>query len=77
MSYANEVSGPGVIVQDIFSEAGDTRSAESVHRAYHVQAYSVKDVLTEIGHAARRRPAAAIGIAVLGGFLLGVAIRSR
>ena len=53
-------------------------AADSVQRAAHyVQAHSVKDVLNGIERAARRRPVAAIGIAVVAGFLVGRAIRSR
>jgi hypothetical protein len=53
-------------------------AADGVQRAaQYVQAYSVKDVISGVGRAARRRPAAAIGIAVLAGFLVGRAIRSR
>jgi hypothetical protein len=53
-------------------------AAEGVQRAAHyVQAHSVKDIWSGIGSAARRRPVAAIGIAVVAGFLVGRAIRSR
>jgi ElaB/YqjD/DUF883 family membrane-anchored ribosome-binding protein len=53
-------------------------AAENVQRAAHyVQAHSVRDIFTGIDRAARRRPVAAIGIAVAAGFLLGRAIRSR
>jgi hypothetical protein len=53
-------------------------AAGGIQRAAHyVRANSVKDVFAGIGHAARRRPAAAIGIAVVAGFLVGRAIRSR
>jgi ElaB/YqjD/DUF883 family membrane-anchored ribosome-binding protein len=53
-------------------------AADHVQRAAHyVQAHSVKDVLSGIERAARRRPVAAIGIAVIAGFLVGRAIRSR
>lgn len=53
-------------------------AAEGVQRAAHyVQAHSVKDVLNGIGRAARRRPVASIAMAVVAGFLVGRAIRSR
>ena len=53
-------------------------AADGVQRAAHyVQAHSVKDVITGIERAARRRPVAAIAIAVTAGFLVGKAIRSR
>lgn len=53
-------------------------AADGVQRAAHyVQAHSVKDVLNGIERAARRRPAATIAIAVVAGFLVGRAIRSR
>jgi hypothetical protein len=53
-------------------------AAENVQRAAHyVQDHSVRDIFTGIDRAARRRPVAAIGIAVVAGFLVGRAIRSR
>lgn len=53
-------------------------AAGGVQRAAHyVQAHSVNDVLDGIERAARRRPVAAIGIAVAAGFLVGRALRSR
>ena len=53
-------------------------AADSVHRAAHyVQAHSVKDLFSGVDRAARRRPVAAIGLAVVAGFLVGWAIRSR
>lgn len=53
-------------------------AASGVQRAAHyVQAHSVKDVATGIERAARRRPGAAIAIAVVAGFLVGRALRSR
>ena len=53
-------------------------AAGSVQRAAdYVQAHSVKDLFIGIDRAARRRPAAAIGIALVAGFLVGRAIRSR
>ena len=56
----------------VHSAAGGIQRA-----AQYVQAHTVKDVFAGIGRAARRRPAAAIGIAVVAGFLVGRAIRSR
>ena len=53
-------------------------AAGSVQRAAdYVQAHSVKDLFIGIERAARRRPAATIGIALVAGFLVGRAIRSR
>ncbi len=53
-------------------------AADGMQRAAHyVQAHSVKDVFQGIGRAARRRPAAAIAIAIAAGFLAGRALRSR
>jgi hypothetical protein len=53
-------------------------AAGSVQRAaQYVQDHSVKDILSGLDRAARRRPAIAIGVAVLAGFLVGRAFRSR
>jgi len=53
-------------------------AATGVQRAAHyVQAHSVKDVATGIERVVRRRPAAAIVVAVVAGFLVGRALRSR
>ena len=45
--------------------------------AHYVQAHSVKDVATGLEKAVRSRPAPAIALAVLAGFLVGRALRSR
>ena len=53
-------------------------AAGGVHRAAHyVQVQSVKDVIKGIERAARRRPAASIAVAVVAGFLVGRALRTR
>lgn len=66
------------LAQKIGAAPGMRSAAGSVQRAAHyVQAHSVKDVLAGIDRAARRRPVAAIGLAVLAGFLVGRAMRSR
>jgi hypothetical protein len=54
------------------------RAASEMQRAAHyVQAHSVKDVATGIERAVRGRPASAMAIAVVAGFLVGRALRSR
>lgn len=54
------------------------RAATEVQRAArYVQAHSVKDVATEIERAVRSRPASAIAVAVVAGFFVGRALRSR
>jgi hypothetical protein len=66
------------LAQKIGAAPAVRSAADSVQRAAHyVQAHSVKDVIAGIDRAARRRPAAAIGLAVLAGFLVGRAIRPR
>ena len=45
--------------------------------AHYVQAHSVRDVATGIDRAVRKRPAASIAVAVVAGFLVGRAFRSR
>jgi hypothetical protein len=43
----------------------------------HMQSLSVKDVAIGIGRAVRSRPASAMALAVVAGFLIGRALRSR
>jgi ElaB/YqjD/DUF883 family membrane-anchored ribosome-binding protein len=53
-------------------------AASGVQRAAHyVQAHGVKDVATGIERVVRQRPAASIAVAVVAGFLVGRALRSR
>jgi ElaB/YqjD/DUF883 family membrane-anchored ribosome-binding protein len=53
-------------------------AASGVQRAAHyVQAHGVKDVASGIERVMRRRPAAAIAVAVAAGFLVGRTLRSR
>jgi hypothetical protein len=54
---------------------GATTELERAGR--QVQSLSVKDVAIGIGRAVRSRPASAMAIAVVAGFLIGRAIRSR
>jgi ElaB/YqjD/DUF883 family membrane-anchored ribosome-binding protein len=72
--------------QDLMAELEKSREsaarlleslAQKIGAAHYVQAHSVKDVLNGIERAARRRPVATIAIAVVAGFLVGRAIRSR
>ncbi len=66
------------LAQKIGAAPGMRSAAGGVQRAAHyVQEHSVKEVLAGIDRAARRRPVAAIGLAVLAGFLVGRAFRSR
>ncbi len=53
-------------------------AATGVQRAAHyVQVHSVKDVATGIERVVRHRPAVSVLAAVLAGFLVGRALRSR
>ena len=53
-------------------------AATEVERAAHyVLAYSVKDVVAGIDRAVRNWPGSAMAIAVVAGFLVGRALRSR
>jgi len=53
-------------------------AAGGMHRAArYVHAHSVKDILSGIEKAARRRPVISIAVAMVAGFLVGRAIRSR
>jgi len=54
------------------------KTASSVNRAAHyVHAHSAKDVAIEIERFVRRRPGYSIAAAVVAGFLVGRALRSR
>ncbi len=53
-------------------------AASGVQRAAHyVQAHSVKDVAAGIERVVRSRPATALAVAVVAGFLVGRALRPR
>jgi ElaB/YqjD/DUF883 family membrane-anchored ribosome-binding protein len=67
-SFAQKIGGSRVV-----------RSAASeVERAAHyVLDYPIKDVVAGIDRAIRTRPGSAIAIAVIAGFLVGRALRSR
>lgn len=66
------------LAQKIGAAPAMRTAANGVQRAAHyVQAHSVKDVLNGIERAARRRPVASIAMAVVAGFLVGRALRSR
>jgi ElaB/YqjD/DUF883 family membrane-anchored ribosome-binding protein len=70
------------LLENLAQKVGGSRAvrtaASGVQRAAHyVQAHGVKDVATGIERVVRRRPAAAIAIAVAAGFLIGRALRSR
>lgn len=54
------------------------KTAHSVNRAAHyVQEHSMKDVAAELERLVRQRPAYSIAAALLAGFLVGRALRSR
>jgi len=66
------------LAQKIGSARAVRTAANGVQRAaQYVQAHSVKDIATEIESAVRWRPALSIAVAVVAGFLVGRAIRSR
>lgn len=66
------------LAQKVGANRAVRSAASGVQRAAHyVQAHSVKDVASGIERAVRRRPAAAIAAAVIAGFLVGRALRSR
>ncbi len=53
-------------------------AAGGVHKAAHyVQAHSAKDMAAELERLVRQRPAYSIAAAVVAGFLVGRALRSR
>jgi ElaB/YqjD/DUF883 family membrane-anchored ribosome-binding protein len=54
------------------------KASGGVHRAAHyVQVHSAKDMAAELERLVRRRPAYSIAAAVVAGFLVGRALRSR
>jgi ElaB/YqjD/DUF883 family membrane-anchored ribosome-binding protein len=66
------------LAQKIGSARAMRTAATGVQRAaQYVQAHSVRDVATEIESAVRWRPALSIAVAVMAGYLVGRAIRSR
>ena len=66
------------LAQKIGSARAVRTAATGMQRAAHyVQARSVREVATEIESAVRWRPALSIAVAVVAGFLVGRAIRSR
>lgn len=54
-----------------------TAAAEAGRATHYVHAHSVKEVAAGIDRAVRKRPASAIAIAVVAGFLVGRALRTR
>jgi ElaB/YqjD/DUF883 family membrane-anchored ribosome-binding protein len=66
------------LAQKVGSSSAVRRAASEVQRAAHyVQAHSVKDLAAGVDKAVRSRPAAAMAIAVVCGFLAGRVLRSR
>ena len=66
------------LAQRIGASPAVRRAASEMQRAaQYVQAHSMKDVAIEIDRAVRGRPAAAMAIAVVAGFFVGRALRSR
>lgn len=66
------------LAQKVGGNRAVRRAASDVQRAAHyVQAHSVKEVATEIERAVRSRPASAMAVAVVAGFLVGRVLRSR
>ena len=66
------------LAQKIGVAPGMRGAADGVQRAaQYVHAHSVRDVIGGIEKAARRRPAYAVAIAVVAGFFIGRALRSR
>jgi ElaB/YqjD/DUF883 family membrane-anchored ribosome-binding protein len=70
------------LLETLAQKVGGNRAvrtaATGVQRAAHyVQAHGVKDVATGIERVVRQRPAASIAVAVVAGFLVGRALRSR
>lgn len=66
------------LAQKLRADRAVRTAAQGVQRAAHyVQEHGVKDVATGIDRIVRQRPAAAIGIAMVAGFLFGRALRSR
>jgi ElaB/YqjD/DUF883 family membrane-anchored ribosome-binding protein len=66
------------LAQKIGAARAMRTAATGVQRAaQYVQGHSVRDVATEIESAVRWRPALSIAVAVVAGYLVGRAIRSR
>ncbi len=66
------------LAQKIGTSPALRSAATGVHRAAHyVQAHSVREALTGLERAIRRRPGYSIAAAVVAGFLVGRALRSR
>jgi ElaB/YqjD/DUF883 family membrane-anchored ribosome-binding protein len=66
------------LAQKIGSARAVRTAATGVQRAaQYVQGHSVKDVATDIERVVRWRPAVSIAVAIVAGFLVGRAIRSR
>ena len=66
------------LAQKVGANRAVRTAATGVQRAAHyVQAHSVKQVASGIEKVVRQRPAAAIAIAAVAGFLFGRALRSR
>ena len=66
------------LAQKIGASRAVSTATTTVRRAAHyVQTHSVKDMAFEIESAVRNRPAQAVAIAAVAGFLAGRALRSR
>jgi ElaB/YqjD/DUF883 family membrane-anchored ribosome-binding protein len=66
------------LAQKLKAERAVRSAATGVRRAaQYVQEHGVKDVATGIDRVVRQRPAAAIAIAIVAGFLFGRSLRSR
>jgi ElaB/YqjD/DUF883 family membrane-anchored ribosome-binding protein len=66
------------LAQKIGASRAVKTAADSFEKAaQYVQAKSVKDLAAGIDRAVRRRPASSIAVAVVAGFLVGRALRSR
>ncbi|HUB33978.1 MAG TPA: hypothetical protein VMA31_13140 [Bryobacteraceae bacterium] len=66
------------LAQKIGASPALRTAATGVHRAAHyVQVHTVNDALRGLGRVVRKRPAYSIAMAVVAGFLVGRALRSR
>jgi ElaB/YqjD/DUF883 family membrane-anchored ribosome-binding protein len=66
------------LAQKIGASPALRTAATGVHRAAHyVQAHSVKQALTGLERVIRKRPGYSIAVAIVAGFLVGRALRSR
>lgn len=70
------------LLETLAQKLGSTQALRSaaggVHRAaQYVQAHSLKDMVAGAGRTVRKRPAYSIAAAVVAGFLVGRALRSR